>query len=551
MNARRWPGAAHRIVDQAVCAWQCLQRRSAWGWVALCAFVWLAATTWMYPLLLPDEGRYVGVAWHMLVSGDFLTPRLDGMPFFHKPPLFYWLTAGSLAMFGDNAWAGRLVSVLSATTMVTAFYVFLRRYAPLGAARRTALILAVQPFLFGAAHYANLDMLVAALISLTVLAGADAVFRHEQARPDRLALLLMYVLAAAGFLAKGLIGVVLPGGVLFFWLLGRRQYRAMGRLLWWPGILLFLLLITPWMVVMQLRFPGFFDYYIVYQHFQRFLETGFNNPHPFWFYVPVVLGLTLPWSVQLWRWFYPHGPLLPVFVPPTQNPGQVDRGVLRGLMLAWLAVVLVFFSIPASKLVGYVIAVLPPLAWFIQETFEQREEETAPGVTRSLVRHALGAALICLAAVAALLVFPQRSSRPLAQVLVQSAQPGDQLVMFNQYAYDVPLYANWRKPVIVVTNWDDPRLMHGDDWRRELADAALFTADKGADVLWLPQRLQAFVCEPAHPTVWLMAWLDEADRLPVLAGQAPVAQARKMGLWKLPAGDLPSGCGETPSSAPE
>ncbi len=544
-NAGRW------LMDTGEAGWRCAQTRSAWSWVALCTFLWLAATTWMYPLLLPDEGRYVGVAWHMLVSGDYLTPRLDGMPFFHKPPLFYWLTAASLAVFGDNAWAGRLCSVLAATAMVTVFYVFLRRYARISAARRAVLILAVQPFLFGAAHYANLDMLVAALMSLTVMAGADAVFRREQQRPDHAALLAMHALAAAGFMAKGLIGVVLPGGVLFFWLLGRRRYRVIGRLLWWPGILLFAVLILPWMWAMQARYPGFFDYYIIYQHFERFLEKGFNNPHPFWFYVPVVLGLTLPWSIQLWRWLYLHGPLQTAFVPPARRMEQVDRRVLRGLMLSWLAVVLVFFSMPASKLVGYVIAVLPPLAWFIQETFEQRQEETAPGVTRSLVRHALIAVAICGVAVVALLVFPQRTSKPLAQMLAQSAAPGDRLVMFNQFAYDVPMYAGWKGPVVVVTNWDDPGLMQGDDWRRELADAARFAPDIGTEVLWLPQRLQASLCDPAHPATWLMAWLDEADRLPALAGRAPDAQSRKMGLWRIPAGERVSGCGETPSSAPE
>lgn len=547
----RFPVFCTRLVDAGESAWRRLQARRAWPWVALLAFLWLAATTWMYPLLLPDEGRYVGVAWHMLASGDYLTPRLDGMPFFHKPPLFYWLTAASLAVFGDNAWAGRLCSVLAATALVTATYVFLRRYASGRAAGRTALILAVQPFLFGAAHYANLDMLVAALMGLTVMAGADAVFRREQLRPDAGALTAMYVAAAAGFLAKGLIGVVLPGGALFFWLLGRRRYRALGRLLWWPGILLFLALTLPWMAIMETRHPGFFDYYIVYQHFQRFLESGFNNPHPFWFYVPVVLGLTLPWSIQLWRWSQPRGPLQTAFVPPAHRIEQVDRGVLRGLMLSWLVVVLVFFSIPTSKLVGYVIAVLPPLAWFIQETFEQREESTAPGAVRSLVRHALVAGGLCLLAVAAMVLFPQRSTKPLAQTLAASAAPGDRLAMLDQYAYDVPMYAGWRDPVIAVANWDDPDVMRGDDWRRELADAAGFTPDRGADRLWRPAQLQSYLCDPGHATTWLLAWLDEAGRYPALSGREPLARTSRMGLWRVPAAETVNGCGETPSSAPE
>jgi 4-amino-4-deoxy-L-arabinose transferase-like glycosyltransferase len=251
-----------------------LSARRSWVWVFVLSFIWLATTTWMYPLLLPDEGRYVGVAWHMLASGDYLTPRLDGMPFFHKPPLFYWLTAASLHLFGDNAWAGRLCSVLAAAVLVTFFYVFLRRYARRRAAGLAVVILAVQPFLFGAAHYANLDMLVATLMCLTIMAGADAVFRRDQILDDRASLTGMYVAAAAGFLAKGLIGVVLPGGVLFFWLLARRRFDAILRLLWWPGIVLFLILTLPWMVIMQVRHPDFFHYYIVVQHFQRFWTRG-------------------------------------------------------------------------------------------------------------------------------------------------------------------------------------------------------------------------------------------------------------------------------------
>jgi hypothetical protein len=383
------------------------------------------------------------------------------------------------------------------------------------------------------------------------MAGADAVFRRDQILDDRASLTGMYVAAAAGFLAKGLIGVVLPGGVLFFWLLARRRFDAILRLLWWPGIVLFLILTLPWMVIMQVRHPDFFHYYIVVQHFQRFLDPGFNNPHPFWFYVPVVLGLTLPWSIQVWRWFQPHGPLDASFVPPVRRLEQVDRRVLRGLMLSWLLVVLVFFSIPTSKLVGYVIAALPPFAWFIQEVFEQRLAQGSPATGRSIARHVVIAALVCWFAVAALLVFPQRSTRPLAQVLAKQAGPGDQLVMLDQYAYDLPMYADWRAPIAVVSNWDDPNLKQADDWRLELYDAAQFEPDAGHRLLWLPARLQSFLCAPDHPTTWLVGYLDEAHRFPVLAGLAPQALAPKMGLWRVAAGEAVSGCGETPNSAPK
>ena len=75
--------------------------------VAAALFACFAATAWMRPLMLPDEGRYVGVAWEMLRSGDWLTPTLNGLPFFHKPPLFYWLDIAAMHVFGQNEVAGR------------------------------------------------------------------------------------------------------------------------------------------------------------------------------------------------------------------------------------------------------------------------------------------------------------------------------------------------------------------------------------------------------------------------------------------------------------
>lgn len=527
-----------------------LSVQSAWRVTAL-AFGWLAATTWMYPLLLPDEGRYVGVAWHMLGTGDYLTPMLDGMPFFHKPPLFYWLTALSMSVFGVNAWAARLCSVLAAALLVGLLYRFLKTYANPRVAILSAVILAVQPFLFGAAHYANLDMLVGGIMGLTVIAGATAVFQREQARPDRVAVLAMYGAAALGFLAKGLIGVVLPGGVLFFWLLGRRRYAAMGRLLWWPGIVLFVALSLPWMVLMEQRYSGFFDYYIVYQHFERFLETGFNNPHPFWFYVPVILGLTLPWSAQLWRWCARSGPCDTSFVPPPERIEQVGRGVMRGLMLSWLLVILVFFSLPTSKLVGYVIAALPPLAWFIAEVFEARWARDPVRTERSLATSLLVAVVICMLAVLAMVVSPQPSNKLLAQTLAQSWRPGDRLVMLERYAYDAALYAGRVEPAIVVTDWEDPDILHSDDWRRELYDAGAFAPEVAQAVLWQPARLRAALCQADRPTYWIMGRRGVMEDYPFLQDSETFDTGGRMMLWRLPSEALFSFCAETPSTDPK
>ncbi|MDQ2780516.1 MAG: glycosyltransferase family 39 protein, partial [Pseudomonadota bacterium] len=139
------------------------------GWrqsalVLLAVFAALAATAWLRPLMLPDEGRYVGVAWEMLRSGDWLVPRLNGLPFFHKPPLFYWITAASMSVFGLHEGVARAASLLGATLAAMAMFLFVHRWGGAQRARLTLVALLAQPLFFLGAQFANLDMLVAGCI---------------------------------------------------------------------------------------------------------------------------------------------------------------------------------------------------------------------------------------------------------------------------------------------------------------------------------------------------------------------------------------------------
>jgi len=267
--------------------------------LSLAVFLWLAAVAWLRPLSLPDEGRYVGVALEMLWSGNWLEPTLDTLPYFHKPPLFYWLTSASIGTFGINAWAARLGSLLAATACAVSLHQFLWRWAGRAHARAALLALVTTPFFYGGAQFANMDMLVAACISGTILCGAHAVLNASDARPSRPALAGAYAFAALGLLAKGLIGIVIPAIVIGIWLLSLGRAWMILRLVWLPGMALFAVIGLPWFLLMQARFPGFFEYFFVHHHFERFAVQGFNNPRPFWFLVAVFAALTLPWSAFL------------------------------------------------------------------------------------------------------------------------------------------------------------------------------------------------------------------------------------------------------------
>src|SRR5215813_10226343 len=251
--------------------------------LGLAVFVWLAATAWVRPLTLPDEGRYVGVAWEMVRSGNWLVPTLDTLPFFHKPPLFYWLTAGAISTLGHNEWSARLPSLLAATGAAVGLFVFLERWADRTTARTALLVLATTPFFFAGAQFANLDMLVAASITGTLLCCAHVVlaFRHQQSlrRPT---LAAAYALAALGVLAKGLIAIAIPVLVIGVWLAAVGELRLILRLVWWPGVVLFALIAVPWFLLTELRYPGFLQYFFIHHHFERYLTAKFNGKQPFW-----------------------------------------------------------------------------------------------------------------------------------------------------------------------------------------------------------------------------------------------------------------------------
>jgi 4-amino-4-deoxy-L-arabinose transferase-like glycosyltransferase len=503
------------------------------GWVALCVAVWLGWTTGWRHLAVPDEGRYAGVAWEMLRSGDWLTPTLNGLPFFHKPPLFYWLTALSIEAFGLQPWAGRLASVFGAWLGAMALYLLLRRWSSERHARLALLALLSMPFWFGGAQYANLDMLVAGCIAATVAMGAHAAFLMEAGVPHarvRWAVWATWALAALGLLAKGLIGLVLPAGVIGLWLLGRRRWRTLLALLSPAGMLVFALVAAPWFVAMHLRFPEFAHYFFVYQHFQRFTDTGFNNMHPWWWYLPLIAALTLPWiPVGLWlRWRGRQAatPAQPADMAPTSP-------AVLGLLAAWGGVVLLFFSLPASKLAGYVLPLVPALAgglaWWGLRWLPVAGGPN--GLPQAWTRVAAGAALLCLGLIAGVRQVDHRAAHPLVPALHQALQGDARLVFVESFAYDLPFLLGHTALVPLYTDWDDPQIPRRDNDLKELFDAAAFDPARGRLLLQPRSAWDQDLCRHARTVV--VGRADAVRHYRQLAETPPVARSARWQLWVL------------------
>ena len=482
------------------------------GWLLGLLALWLLCTLGLRVLLLPDEGRYANVAREML-SADMLVPTLNGLPFFHKPPLFYWLDMAAMQFLGLHAFGARMGAMLGAWLMGASLFFAVRRWQGARVAAIALGVLATCPFYFVGAQYANHDMLVAGLITAAVLALLRAL--EEPPRVQRGWLVAGAVACALAVLAKGLIGIVLPALVLGPWLLVQRRWRQIPGLLHPAGLLAFALVATPWFIVMQARFPGFFDYFFMEQHFRRFALTSFNNVQPFWFFIAVVPLLTLPWSV---------------FLPQAIRRIRARRDARAGLYVWWVLAVLGFFSLPSSKIVGYALPALAPWCLLLALALAQLRAQ--------VLRWALaGSALLCLLIAGVLAWQAPQSNRALALVLAARFAPADRVVMVDDYFYDIPFYAQLREPVIIASNWDDPALPRRDNWRKELFDAARFDPARGRALLRPLHQLDAVLCGSGR--VWFVLRPAQAPRVQGLAGATRVLADAQVELWLVPAHACP------------
>ena len=482
----------------------------------LIAFAWLVATAWMRPLALPDEGRYVGVAWEMLRSGNWLVPTLDGLPYFHKPPLFYWLTALALPLVDASRIAARVAPLAGAFLASGSLYFFARRWAGVVTARIVLAMVATSPLFFFGAQYANLDMLVAGCITAAVLAFAHAALVGDQAVGRRRILLCGYVACALGVLAKGLIGIVLPGMVLVLWLAIERHWVAMWRLVWWPGIAAFLVIAAPWFLLMQQQFSGFGHYFFIVQHFERFSGATFNNAQPAWFYIAVLALLMLPWSL----WFARVHKL-------EWRNGDAEVSTRR-LMAVWALSITFFFSLPHSKLVGYIFPAVAPVAYLLAGAARDACARSARWMKALRASFAI-AIVLCVGAATGFSIKADRSQADIGHALRDRVASGDTVVMLDEYRFAIPFEARLRAPVVVVSDWSPAAVASRDNWRKELADAALF--EPRADWLVGASEIPARLCTAR--SAWIVAGEDASQRHPWLRDLPQVAHSGRLVLSRL------------------
>ena len=399
-----------------------LSKNGVWGWVLL---VLLTLGVYLhglgsYGFIDPDEGRYAEIPREMIESGDFVTPKLNYVKYFEKPVLHYWLTAGAFLLLGQNEFAGRVTPVLLGLGgCLLTFCLAMRITKSKRAGGMAALILASSLLWYAISRLNITDMTVTFFFTLALLGYRFWLDDGDKRRW----LLVFYAAMALATLTKGLMGVVLPGGIAVLHLAFTRRWRLLPRLFSPLAIALYFAVTVPWFWAVCRANPDFFDFFFIREHFLRYLTTVHDRYEPVWFFVPIILAAFVPWTGMLWdaaRAAWGKCPFV-----------SRSDGIFLGL---WFAVPFVFFSLSHSKLIPYILPCMPPVAVLMGATLETGDRQTC---CRFIGLNALILIPIALTGV----FWPMFSSDPDVRAMVYPAA-----------ALSVGLFAFWEASFLLLRN---------------------------------------------------------------------------------------------------
>ena len=319
------------------------------------ALLFIAAALFLFFFLIPqiplwssDEGRFADIARSMHVSGNWIVPFFNGLPYLEKPAFASWTTALAYHALGTNALATRLPGILSALGGLILAFIFMRRLFGKTAAGYAVLCLMTTVGYVLVGRFAVIDMQMVFLLSASIFLLMLGVFEQKN-----------YLYLAAGvfmgltFLTKGLIGGALPAIIFFTFLAftGRwKEFKKIHILL--LTFLIFLAVSIPWVLAMLKRQPEFLDVFIFEHHFKRFTTSTFGRKRPFWFFTYILPIISFPWCL-----------FLPAAIASAWKSEKIHKEKMLFFIL-WAIVIFVFFSIPHSKLPYYIVPAAVPLALF-------------------------------------------------------------------------------------------------------------------------------------------------------------------------------------------
>ena len=332
-----------------------ISTKQVWWLLIAIALIWFANLEYR-TLIKPDEGRYAEIPREMVVSGDWVTPRLNELKYFEKPPLQYWATATAYTLFGEHQWTSRLWAGLTGFAGILLVWFAGLRLLGREAAGYAALLLSSSLLYVLMGHINTLDMGVTFFLTLGIvglLLGQAQADRKKQ----RNWMMLAWAGLALAVLSKGLMGLVLPGAALFIYCVVQRDFGVLKRMHWLPGLAVFFVITVPWFVLVMQANPEFFERFFIYEHYTRFTTKTHGRYQPWYYFIPILLAGALPWTVLMFDSMF---------------RSVMERGRGRSLpdktfnterfLLIWAVFIYVFFSVSGSKLPSYLLPMFPALA---------------------------------------------------------------------------------------------------------------------------------------------------------------------------------------------
>jgi len=348
------------------------RKNNLWAalWSAVAVVVCLFGHLGALGLVGPDEPRYAWIACAMAETGDWVTPRLYGQPWFEKPILYYWTAAIGFRLNLPAEWASRFPSAFAALAAAIAIgWLAWNLYSDgpdlaWSSAILAPLIFCTSVAAIGFARAATPDMLFSASIALAMASSACIIYRAGalqgttrdapfEPQRDGLPCALFGMFLGLAVLSKGPAAVILAGGALGLWALFTKRWSTAFRVAHPLAIATFCIVSLPWYIVCAARNPDFIRVFIFQHNFERYLTPVFQHRQPFWFFVPITILAILPWSVLLW---------------PAAHEGlriwrEKSLADSPGLFFAcWAVFPILFFSFSQSKLPSYILPAVPPLA---------------------------------------------------------------------------------------------------------------------------------------------------------------------------------------------
>ncbi len=309
-------------------------------------------------LIPPDETRYAEIPREMIADGDWIAPHLNGLRYFEKPVLGYWVHAVSILLLGENNFAVRLPSALSVGLSALLIYVLFCLKGSNGANDwRLQGILAALTYLtcigvFGVGTTALLDSLFSFFLTAVIIAFYFAAEAPPRSTREKIFLLLSGVLCGIAFLTKGFLAFAIPVLVFAPYLIWQRRYLDLFRMLWLP-VLTALLVALPWCISIHLKEPDFWRFFFWNEHIRRFIGNNAQHKESFLYFLLTAPGMFLPWTF-----------MVPAAVSGIRGLIKENgyQGRLIRFSICWLVLPFLFFSVSKGKLVTYILPCFPPFA---------------------------------------------------------------------------------------------------------------------------------------------------------------------------------------------